>query len=431
MSPALILYRLVTRLLEPLAPRLLDGRARRGKEDPVRVDERLGLTRVSRPAGDLIWLHGVSVGETLSLIPVVERLRKTRPDLTVLVTSGTLTSAQLLARRLPEGVIHQFAPVDAPGAVTAFLDHWRPSAAVFVESELWPNLILEARKRGVKLVLASARITEKTVDGWRRFPAAAREILSAFDRVLPQDETSAARLESLGARVDGHVNLKLAGDAPPHDPAAFTRLSAAIGDRPVVVAASTHDGEEIAIVRALDKLSDRLCLIIIPRHPERSADIAAALTRDGYRFARRSEGRQPDSETDLYLADTLGEMGLFLRLADVVVMGGSFSAALEKPPVGGHNPLEPARLARPALTGPDMTNWAAVTEALVASGGLQVIQAPWDLPAALAPLLDDPKQARLMGERGRRAAADAGSGLDRLMDVLTPFLPPPPTRGRR
>ena len=431
MSPALVVYRLVLRLLEPLAPRLLDARAKQGKEDPIRVDERLGRASLPRPDGDLIWLHGVSVGETLSLLPVVERFRQQRPDLTVLVTSGTLTSAQLLAKRLPEGVIHQFAPVDAPGAVTAFLDHWQPSLAVFVESELWPNLILETRKRGVKLVLASARITEKTVDGWRRFPGAAREILSAFDRILPQDETSAARLHSLGARIDGHVNLKLSGEAPPHDAAAFTRLSAAIGDRPVVVAASTHDGEEIALVRALDKLADRLCLILVPRHPARSADIAAALSRDGYRFAQRSQGREPDRETDLYLADTLGEMGLFLRLADVVVMGGSFSAALEKPPVGGHNPLEPARLGKPAVTGPDMSNWAAVTDALVEAGGLAVVQAPWDLPAVLAPLLADAGAARAMGERGRRAAAEAGSGLDRLWDALVPLLPPAPRGGRR
>jgi 3-deoxy-D-manno-octulosonic-acid transferase len=396
LSPALIAWRLLTRLLEPLAPRLLDARAKQGKEDLERVDERLGHASVARPDGDLVWLHGVSVGETLSLLPVVERLRRARPDLSVLVTSGTLTSAQLLARRLPAGVIHQFAPVDAPGAVAAFLDHWQPSLAVFVESELWPNLILGARGRGVKLVLASARITEKTVDGWRRFPGAAREILSAFDRILPQDETSAARLHSLGARIDGHVNLKLSGEAPPHDAAAFTRLSAAIGDRPVVVAASTHDGEEIALVRALDKLADRLCLILVPRHPARSPEIAAALSRDGYRFALRSQGREPDRDTDLYLADTLGEMGLFLRLADVVVMGGSFSAALEKPPVGGHNPLEPARLGKPAVTGPDMTNWAAVTEALVEADGLAVVEAPWDLSAVIAPLLPPAPQ------RGRR-----------------------------
>ncbi|MDP1913409.1 3-deoxy-D-manno-octulosonic acid transferase [Brevundimonas sp.] len=431
MSPALIFYRLLTRLLEPLAPRLLDARAKQGKEDPARVDERLGRASVPRPAGDLVWLHGVSVGETLSLLPVVERLRRHRPDLAVLVTSGTLTSATLLVQRLPTGVMHQFAPVDTPGAVAAFLDHWRPSLAVFVESELWPNLILEARKRGVKLVLASARITEKTVDGWRRFPGAVREILSAFDRILPQDETSAARLHSLGARIDGHVNLKLSGEAPPHDPAAFTRLSAAIGDRPVVVAASTHDGEEIALVRALDRLTDRLCLILVPRHPARSAEIAAGLERDGYRFALRSQGREPDRDTDLYLADTLGEMGLFLRLADVVVMGGSFSAALEKPPVGGHNPLEPARLGKPAVTGPDMINWAAVTQALVQSGGLTVVEAPWDLPAVLAPLLADSDAARAMGERGRRAAADAGSGLDRLWETLASLLPPAPQRGRR
>ncbi|MFO0412000.1 MAG: 3-deoxy-D-manno-octulosonic acid transferase [bacterium] len=431
MSPALIVYRLLTRLLEPLAPRLLDARAKQGKEDPVRVDERLGLTTVARPAGDLVWLHGVSVGETLSLLPVVERIRRQRPDLTILVTSGTLTSAQLLAQRLPVGVIHQFAPVDAPGAVAAFLDHWQPALAVFVESELWPNLILEARRRGVNLVLASARITERTVEGWRRFPGAVRQILSAFDRILPQDETSAARLHSLGARIDGHVNLKLSGEAPPHDAAAFTRLSAAIGDRPVVVAASTHDGEEIAIVRALDKLADRLCLILVPRHPARSADIATALTRDGYRFARRSQGHEPDRDTDLYLADTLGEMGLFLRLADVVVMGGSFSAALEKPPVGGHNPLEPARLGKPAVTGPDMSNWATVTDALVEAGGLAIVQAPWDLPAVLAPLLANTDAARVMGERGRRAATEAGSGLDRLWETLAPLLPQPPRGGRR
>jgi len=425
-SPALLAYGLLTRALEPLAPRLLDARARRGKEDPVRLDERLGLASIPRPAGDLVWLHGVSVGETLSLLPVVQRLRRERPDLAVLVTSGTVTSAALLADRLPAGVIHQYAPVDGPGAVAAFLDHWRPSLGLFVESELWPNLILQARRRGVKLVLASARITEKTAAGWRRFPGAARRLLAAFDRILPQDAASAGRLEGLGARIDGEVNLKLSGEAPPHDPAAFTRLSAAIGDRPVVVAASTHDGEEIALVRALDQLADRLCLILIPRHPDRRDAIAAALTRDGYRYALRSQGRELDGQTDLYVADTLGEVGLFLRVADVVIMGGSFSAALEKPPVGGHNPLEPARLGKATVTGPDMSNWAAVTRHLVEAGGLAVVDAPWDLPAVVAPLLADPAAARAMGERGRRAASTAASGLDRLWAALQPLLPVAP-----
>lgn len=425
----LIAYRLATRALEPLAPRLLDGRARRGKEDLVRVDERLGFTRVERPAGDLIWLHGVSVGETLSLLPLVERFVKARPDLTVLVTSGTVTSAQILAERLPAGVIHQYAPVDGPETVARFLDHWRPSLGILVESELWPNLLLEARRRGVKLALVSARITDKTVDGWARFPASARAILSAFDLILPQDQASAERLARLGARIDGLINLKLAGDPLPHDAGAFSRLSAAIGDRPVVVAASTHEGEEIALIRALDQLDERACLILLPRHPERGPHIAAALQRDGYAFAMRSRGQTLGPDTDIYLADTLNEMGLFLRLADVVVMGGSFAPSLGLPPVGGHNPLEPARLAKPTITGPDAANWATVTAALAQAGGLILVQAPSELPQAVGPLLADPAAAKAMGERARRAAAEAGGGLERLWSLLAPLTPP--AKGRR
>ena len=428
MTLPLFLYRLVTRALEPLAPRLLDSRVKQGKEDEVRVDERLGVADRQRPDGDLVWLHGVSVGETLSLLPVVERIARSRPDLTILVTSGTVTSAELLARRLPPGVIHQFAPVDGPGIVAAFLDHWRPTLGVFVESELWPNLILAARDRKIPLALVSARITEKTAAGWARFPKSAAALLNAFSVIMPQDDVSAARLEGLGGRVDGHVNLKLSGVALPHDGAAFTALSAAIGDRPVVVAASTHEGEEIAIVRALDRLTERLCLILVPRHPERGPEIAAALTRDGYRFALRSRGAQPNADTDIYVADTLGELGLFLRLADVVVMGGSFGSFLGREPWGGHNPLEPARLAKPAVTGPDASNWQAVTADLSAAGGLAVVATPGDLPAVIAPLLNEPAAARAIGERARRAAADAGAGLDRLWDALQTLLPP---RARR
>ncbi|WGM31304.1 3-deoxy-D-manno-octulosonic acid transferase [Brevundimonas sp. NIBR11] len=428
MTLSLTLYRWLTRALEPLAPRLLDARVKQGKEDPVRVDERLGVAGVARPEGEVVWLHGVSVGETLSLLPLVERFVKARPDLTVLVTSGTVTSAELLARRLPPGVLHQFAPVDTPGVVAAFLDHWRPSLGVFVESELWPNLIQAARDRKTPLALVSARITEKTAQGWARFPASARKLLDSFDCVMPQDIVSADRLQAMGGRIDGLVNLKLSGVALPHDAAAFTALSAAIGDRPVVVAASTHEGEEIAIVRALDHLTERLCLILVPRHPERGAEIATALTRDGYRFALRSRGAQPNADTDLYVADTLGELGLFLRLADVVVMGGSFGSFLGRDPWGGHNPLEPARLGKPAITGPDNANWQAVTADLVGSGGLAVVHSPGDLPGVVAPLLGDPVAARAMGERARRAAADVGAGLDRLWDALQPLLPPKAAR---
>ena len=423
LSPALALYQLATRLLEPLAPRLLDRRAAQGKEDPARVDERLGLAGVDRPEGDLVWLHGVSVGETLSLLPLVERFRRSRPDLTILVTSGTLTSAELLARRLPPGVIHQYAPVDGPAAVAAFLDHWRPSLGVFVESELWPNLLTAARARDIPLALVSARITEKTASGWSRARGMARRLLACFDLVLPQDAVSADRLIALGSRVDGLVNLKLSGEPLPHDAAAFSRLSAAIGDTPVIVAASTHEGEELALTRALDVLPTHGLLILVPRHPERGPAVAAALEQDGYRVGLRSRGDAPDETGGVYVADTLGELGLFLRLADVVVMGGSFAPALGLDPVGGHNPLEPARLGKPAITGPDASNWQAVAALLRDAGGLVVVQTPSDLPAVIAPLLADPAAAQAMGDRARRAAVDAGAGLDRLWDGLTPLLP--------
>jgi len=224
-------------------------------------------------------------------------------------------------------------------------------------------------------------------------------------------------------------NLKFDVPPLPLDRGDLETLRQRIDNRPVLLAASTHPGEEMMVLEAAAMIRDQvaeLLTILVPRHPERRRDIATALTRDSYRFALRSEGREPDRDTDLYIADTLGEMGLFLRLADVVVMGGSFSAALERPPVGGHNPLEPARLGKPAVTGPDMSNWAAVTDALVEAGGLAVIDAPWDLPSVLAPLLADAAAARAMGERGRRAAAEAGAGLDRLWDNLAPLLPPAP-----
>ena len=412
-------YRVATSALEPLVPRLLQMRVRQGKEDPVRWREKLGETTTQRPAGPLVWLHGVSVGEALSLLPLIDRLRAERPDLSVLVTTGTRTAAEMMARRLPEGVVHQFAPVDTPEAVDAFLDHWSPSLAVFVESELWPNQLFHAKQRGVKLALVSARVTEKTVKGWSRFREAAARLLGLFDLVMPQDAVSAERLGGLGARIDGLINLKLAGNPLPHDAKAFRRLSAAVGDRPVILAASTHEGEEAALARWLKDLP--ALLIVAPRHPERSAEIVSALRAGGHAVAVRSAGAEPGD--GVYLADTLGEMGLFLRLADVVVMGGSFAPLLSRPVVGGHNPLEPARLARAMIAGPDDSNWQAVTAALVEAGGLVQVSSSDELRAAVYRLLVEPAVAKSMGLSAQRLARDAGAQVDRLMEALTPLLP--------
>lgn len=422
-SLPLRLYAAVSRWIEPLAPRLLDARARRGKEDAARLNERLGRPSLARPRGSLIWLHGVSVGESLSLLPVIARLKAERPDVAVLVTSGTATSARLLAERLPEGVVHQYAPVDGPDAVAGFLDHWRPDLGVFVESELWPNLILAARERGVPLALISARITDRTASGWGRAAGAARELLAAFALILPQDDASAARLERLGARVDGRANLKLAGGPLTHDRRAFDQLSAAIGDRPVVLAASTHPGEERAIARALDGLEDRVFLILVPRHPQRGAGLMQSLRGDGRSVSMRSAGEPITPDTAVYLADTLGEMGLFLALADVVIMGGSFGPVIGHAGVGGHNPLEPARLGKPTLCGPDMANWPDVAADLERAGGLVRLDRVEQLAAFIEPLLNHPAHARSMGERARKAAQAADAGLDRLWSRLEPLLP--------
>jgi 3-deoxy-D-manno-octulosonic-acid transferase len=389
----LALYGAATRLLEPLAPRLLAARARAGKEMTGRLSERLGRAGRARPAGRLVWLHAVSVGESLSLLPLVEALRS-RPGLHLLVTSGTVTSAEILDRRLPAGVIHQFAPVDAPGAVGRFLDHWRPDAALFVESELWPNLILAARARGVRLGLISARITEASAEGWGRAPASARALLSAFDLVLPQDEATGERLSRLGASPGPRLNLKLAGAAPPFDPAALAELRKRAAGRRVVLAASTHPGEEPLIGEAFRAaMAGRKALLVVaPRHPERGEAVAEGLARAGFAVARRSQGEAPGPAVTAYVADTLGEMGLFLRLADVVVMGGSFVEG-----VGGHNPLEAARVGAAIVTGPHVANAQAIYDEMRAEAAVLEAADAATLARILERLLQEPHEAQRLG----------------------------------
>ena len=397
--------------LEPLAPSLLRARARRGKEDPGRISERLGRAGLPRPEGALIWLHGVSVGETTSLLPLVAALRTRRPDLTILVTCGTTTAAALLAQRLPEGVIHQFAPVDGPGAVRRFLDHWRPNAAVFVESELWPNLILAAKARGVRLALLSARMTAASANGWSRWPASARALLSAFDLIMPQDAATDERLNRLGGTTGPRLNLKLVGEPLPADMAELDRLRAALAGRKVVLAASTHPGEDASIANAVRKAAPGGVLILAPRHPERGAEIAAML---GGALRSRGEALGP-----VYVADTLGELGLFFRLADIVVMGGSFV-----PGIGGHNPLEPARIGRPILTGRYVFNAADIYAEMFAEAAAIEAANGTALARHIRGLLDNPVIARRMGEAALAYANRQGAALDQALTLLDPLLTP-------
>jgi 3-deoxy-D-manno-octulosonic-acid transferase len=415
-SLALSFYRVATGLLEPLAPGLLRSRAARGKEDAARLGERLGRTTISRPDGPLVWLHGVSVGESLSLLPLADALRSRRPDLNLLVTSGTRTSADLLADRLPAGVIHQYVPVDGPAAVARFLDHWRPDMGILVESELWPNLICMARRRGVKLVLASARMTEASARGWSRAPGAARALLSAFDAILPQDRETGARLAGLGGRVGPDLNLKLVGGPLPHEESELARLRAAVGDRMVILAASTHGGEEEIIAEAARNLP--ALLVVAPRHPDRGAAIAGTLKSAGFTVARRGADEPLTPEVAIYVADTLGEMGLFFRLAHVAVMGGSLV-----PGIGGHNPLEPARLGVPVVTGPQVFNAAAIYEAMFDRVAALTAADAGELRRHLKGLIAYPDIRARIGEAGLDFARAQGAALDAALDRLAPLLP--------
>ncbi len=414
MSLALALYRAATGLAEPLAAPVLRGRAERGKEDAARLSERLGHASAARPDGPLVWLHAASVGESLSILPLVDRLRAEKPGVTVLVTSGTVTSADLLLRRLPKGAIHQYSPVDGPAAARRFVAHWRPDLAVFVESELWPNLLGEAKARGAKLALLSARITADSAQGWRRAKAAARTLLSGFDLIMAQDHASEARLREMGGKPEGVANLKLVGEPLAVDAEAKAALARAIGKRRVVLAASTHPGEEALIAAAVP--SDAL-LIVAPRHPVRGESVAEILTANGLKSARRSAGETPTTTTGAYVADTLGEMGLFYALADVAVMGGSFA-----PGIGGHNPLEPARLGVPVATGPDTFNFAEVYAAMAQADAAVIVDAV-GLPRALAGLLSDARRRKAMADAAMAFATHSSDALDTAWARLQRLLP--------
>jgi len=395
---SLALYGLATRLIEPFAPALLQRRLARGKEDPARLGERLGHAGRPRPEGVLVWLHGASVGETLSLVALVEALSAARPDIIILVTSGTRTSAALMAERLPAGAIHQYLPVDGPSATARFLDHWRPSLGVFVESELWPNLLLAARERGVRLALLSAKLSEASFKGWRRAPGAARRLLGGFDLILAQDGRAAERIAALGGVVQGVADLKFGAAPLPVDAGLVAARKSDLGDRPMILAASTHPLEEARILsrwRALvAERVDRPLLVIVPRHPERGAAVAEAARLEGLAAGLQTTGSALDGE--VFVADALGQLGLWFRLARLVVMGGSFVDG-----VGGHNPLEPARLCAPVVSGPHVENWATVYRELEAAGAVLMTQDAAGLDASLRQALDAPESLAAMADRAR------------------------------
>ncbi len=322
----LALYRGLTVAVGPLVGPVLRRRAAGGKEDPARLGERLGHAALPRRDGPLVWLHASSVGESLSVLGLIDRLLSARPGLALLMTSGTVTSARLLADRLPARAVHQFVPVDRPAAVRRFLDHWRPDLAIWVESELWPNLVRATQARGIATALIQGRMSARSFAKWRRARGLVAPLLKGFDLVLAQTEADAERMRDLGAAPTVTGTLKYSNPPLPVDETALAELRGAIGARPVWLAASTHPGEEDTVSRAHHALAadnPGLLTIVAPRHPERGVALAHLAKAAGLRVARRGAGEALRGDTQLYLADTMGELGLFYRVADLVFVGGS------------------------------------------------------------------------------------------------------------
>jgi 3-deoxy-D-manno-octulosonic-acid transferase len=419
----LSLYRALTWAAAPLAPLVLRWRESRGKEEKARRPERYGESSVARPAGFLAWFHAASVGEVNAVLPVMAALAATRPEVGLLLTTGTKISAKLARDRLPPGAIHQYVPMDSPGCARRFLDNWRPDLVVFVESEIWPNLVLETKARDVPLVLINGRMSVPSFRRWRKRPGLSRPLFSAFSLVLAQNKTLAQRFSQLGAGdVLGIGNLKMDAPALPAHADAQDKLAAALNSRSLLLAASTHRGEEEIVAAAhiaMKRIRPDLLTIILPRHPERGPELARQLSRASLRVALRSAGQMPEASTDIYIADTIGEIGLFYTLAKVALVGGSLV------PRGGQNPVEAIKLCTAVLTGPNWQNFGDSYQELLRVKGCRQVSDSESLAEAALMLLGD-EDARLTMQANAEAAVATMSGaLDRTVLELERFLPPP------
>lgn len=412
------LYRAATGVLAPLTGPLLEWRARNGKEDAARLGERFGRTPAPRPRGTLVWLHGASVGETRVLMQVRDALAARRGDLSFLFTSGTRTSAGLLAKAPPHAV-HQYAPVDRVSVARRFLAHWRPDLAVFAESDLWPNLIEETARSGARLALVNARLSPRSLASWARTPEMARHLFGRFSTILAADARTADGIGALvGRAIEAPGNLKLAAPAPKVDPDALEALKRETALRPVWLAASTHPGEDEIVLEAHDAIRakhPRALLVIAPRHPERGAAIAALAGG----APRRSLG-DAIGEAPVFIADTMGELGLFYAFAPVSLVAGSLLPSLK-----GHNPVEPAKLGSAILSGPFVESFADTFAALFAAKGAVTVRDADAIAAIVLHLWGSEPERAALADAALDLVSRGGDSLDRTINALEALLPAP------
>ncbi len=417
---SLQLYRQATRFGKPLIDHVLARRLARAKEDANRISERKGVPGRDRPPGPLVWCHAASVGEALALLSLIDKVLEANEAAHVLVTTGTVTSAALMAHRLPQRALHQFIPVDYPGYVEKFLNHWRPNLALWMESELWPNLLSQTRALNIPMALVNARMSDESFRRWQRASRTAQSLLRCFDTCLAQDEISAERLRKLGAaRVVATGNLKFAAPPLAADPDDLATLNKAMTGRPSWLAASTHSGEEEIVARTHDELKSQLqglLTTIVPRHPDRGASVADTLSKEQRVVALRSRGDPIVAATDIYVADTLGELGLFYRLNAVNFVGGSMVNH------GGQNPLEAARLGSAILHGPHVQNFTQIYDEMNRQNAAHEVVTTDSLAGAVLMLLNDSKKRNAQVDSARQIVGDADSVLSRILSELSPYL---------
>jgi len=411
-------YAAVSTAVRPFLPGYLQRRLERGKEIAARLPERFGEATRERPPGRLVWLHGASVGETLSSLPLLNRLLELNPDLHILVTSGTVTSASLMEKRLPPRAFHQFVPLDAPAYVLRFLQYWKPDAVLWLESELWPGLLAGVRRRNIPAALVNARLSAKSARNWRWASGWIRLMLSTFTVVLAQSKGDAVRLQGLDApNVQLAGNLKFTAPALAGSADSLAALLAVVGDRPRWIMASTHEGEEaiaVAVHRKLMQNWPELLTIIVPRHPERAESIVAEL--GNVPLTRRSTGALPGRGTGIYLADTLGELGTIYSAAPIACVGGSFSGK------GGHNPIEPAQCGCAVLAGPDMGNFLDVAAELTEAGALVQVADGEALAREVEALLANSSELTKRQRAGLQATQQQERILASVLSGLAPVL---------
>ena len=417
--PILPVYRAASAGLAPFSPLFAYYRCRRGQEDPARVGERFGYPSLARPEGRLAWFHGASVGESLSLLPLLEYLSSR--GFNVLLSTGTTAAAAAVAPRLPAGAFHQYLPFDVPKFLLRFLDHWQPDLALIAESEIWPNLFTEIKRHAIPLILVNARMSPQSFQRWRCWPGFIGGLLDSVDLCLAQSDADAERFSDLGMRsVQVVGNLKYDVLAPPADPLELAMLAGRIGARPTWVAASTHPGEDaiaIAVHEALAARIPRLLTIIVPRHARRGREIAELAAARGVAALQRSREHRRAPLPDVYIGDTTGELGLFYRLASASFLGKSLISR-----GGGQNPIEPAKLGCAVLHGPHVGNFADAYRALDEARGAAEISDASALARILAVLFADTGKLRKMSRAASEAVDRLGGAAAATMAAIEPHI---------